>query len=438
MGRVNAAALLTDRYELTMLDAAIQSGTAQRDTVFEVYSRRLNGGRRFGVFAGMERFLSYLEDFTFGSHELDALTQMGAVSRDTRDFLTDFSFSGEIFAYQEGEPYFPNSPVVTVHAPFAEAVLLETLLLSVLNHDTAIATAAARMVATAANRTVVDFGSRRTHEQAAVAAARAAYLTGFAGTSNLEAGRRYGIPTVGTSAHAFTLLFDTERDAFMAQVDHLGVGTTLLVDTFDVATGVQTALDVAGTSLGAIRIDSGDLAVNTQMARRVLDAAGATNTRIVVSGDLDEYRIQTLAGAPIDTFGIGTKLVTGSGVPTAEFVYKMVARQQTVDGPLVPVAKKGGAKATVGGRKRAARLIKDGLAVAEVLEPFGAPLDEGMVELQRPCVSGGVVLPSPTLDVLRAHHREALATLPADAFLLTPGEPAIPTIDRMTPVTADA
>lgn len=433
MNRVTSAALLTDRYELTMLDAALASGAADRHTVFEVYARRLPGGRRYGVFAGIDRFLAYLADFRFTQRELDVLADMQVVSDATLTYLQNFTFTGDIVAYREGELYFPNSPVATVAAPFGEAVILETLLLSVLNHDSAIATAAARMVNTASGRSLVDFGARRTHEQAAVAAARAAYIAGFVGTSNLEAGATYGIPTVGTSAHAFTLLFANEEDAFAAQIDILGKETTLLVDTFDVITGVRNALQAGGTSLGAIRIDSGDLHVNTSTARRVLDEAGATGTRIVVSGDLDEFKIASLATAPIDSFGIGTRLVTGSGQPTAEFVYKMVARQLAPNLPLTPVAKGGGVKATVGGRKRAARQFNDGVAVAEILHPFDTALGATERPLQHPVVTAGVARALEPLAVLRAHHQAALATLPAAAFALGPGDPALPTVDRVSP-----
>src|ERR671928_825102 len=213
-----APALLTDRYELTMLAAALADGTAERDCVFEVFARRLPHGRRYGVLAGTGRLLEALPHFRFGDDELAALRDQGLTDQRLLDWLADFRFSGDIDGYAEGDLYFPGSPVLTVRAPFAEGVLLETLALSILNHDSAIASAAARMVAAACERPCIEMGSRRTHEEAAVAAARAAYLVGFASSSNLEAGRRYGVPTTGTSAHAFTLLHDDERAAFAAQV----------------------------------------------------------------------------------------------------------------------------------------------------------------------------------------------------------------------------
>ncbi len=253
--------------------------------------------------------------------------------------------------------YFPGSPVLSVHGTFAECVILETLALSIFNHDTAIASAAARMVSAAQGRPLIEMGSRRTHEQAAVAAARAAYLAGFAGTSNLAAQRRYGVPTMGTSAHAFTLLHagadgPDEPAAFRSQVAALGVGTTLLVDTYDITAGVANAVAAAGPDLGAVRIDSGELGVLVRQVRDQLDGLGATNTKIVVSSDLDEFAIAALRAEPVDSYGVGTSLVTGSGAPTAGMVYKLVE----VDG--IPVEKRSSHKESHGGRKQAQRLAK--------------------------------------------------------------------------------
>ncbi|MEO8888269.1 MAG: nicotinate phosphoribosyltransferase, partial [Jatrophihabitantaceae bacterium] len=326
-----STALLTDHYELTMLQAALRSGAAHRRCVFEAFSRRLPDGRRYGVLAGTGRFLEALEDFRFGEDEIEALRRTRVVDEDTCDWLATYRFSGDISGYAEGECYFPGSPVLVVESSFAEGVVLETLILSILNHDTAIASAASRMTAAAGDRPCIEMGSRRTHEEAAVAAARAAYIAGFSATSNLEAGRRHGVPTTGTAAHAFTLLHDDERQAFRAQVDSLGSGTTLLVDTYDVPTGVQTAVEVAGTGLGAVRLDSGDLLIQAREVRAQLDGLGATATRIIVTSDLDEYAIAALAAGPVDGYGVGTQLVTGSGAPTASMVYKLVARTDRDD-----------------------------------------------------------------------------------------------------------
>ena len=424
---VTGPALLTDRYELTMVAAALADGTADRDCVFEVFARRLPHGRRYGVLAGTGRLLESLPDFRFGDDEIASLREQGVIDERLLDWLASYRFSGDIEGYAEGDLYFPGSPVLTVRAPFAEGVLLETLALSILNHDSAIASAAARMVAAACERPCIEMGSRRTHEQAAVAAARAAYMVGFASTSNLEAGRTYGVPTTGTSAHAFTLLHDDEKAAFEAQVDVLGPGTTLLVDTYDVDQGIRTAVEVAGPELGGIRLDSGDLPTLATHARELLDSLGATKTRIVVTSDLDEYAIAGLMAAPVNGYGVGTSLVTGSGAPTAGMVYKLVER----DG--VKVAKKSEGKRSVGGRKYAVRRHDcEGIALAEMVssEPI-APRD-GDRDLIVPLVEDGAVCsPAPPVQVLataRAHHEQVRAALPPEAWALSRGEPVLETL----------
>jgi nicotinate phosphoribosyltransferase len=424
-----APALLTDRYELTMVAAAIADGTAGRDCVFEVFARRLPHGRRYGVLAGTGRLLEALPRFRFGDDELSALREQGLTDERLLDWLADFRFSGDVDGYAEGDLYFPGSPVLTVRAPFAEGVLLETLALSVLNHDSAIASAAARMVAAACERPCIEMGSRRTHEEAAVAAARAAHMVGFASSSNLEAGRRYGVPTTGTSAHAFTLLHDDERSAFQAQVNTLGPGTTLLVDTYDVDQGIRTAVEVAGHELGGIRLDSGDLPTLATHARELLDSLGATKTRIVVTSDLDEYAIAGLMAAPVDRYGIGTSLVTGSGAPTAGMVYKLVER----DGR--PVAKKSEGKHSVGGRKHAVRRHDGhGTAVAEVVSSEPIRPREGDRDLVVPLVRNGELCtdasPVEALTAARAHHERVREALPPEAWALSRGEPALETVTQ--------
>jgi nicotinate phosphoribosyltransferase len=412
-----------------MLQAALRSGAAGRRCVFEVFARRLPDGRRYGVVAGTGRLLQDLADFRFGEAEIERLRTAGVVDEDTLAYLAAYRFSGGIHGYAEGECYFPGSPLLVVEGTFAEAVLLETLVLSVLNHDSAVAAASSRMTGAAEGRPCIEMGSRRTHEDAAVAAARAAYVTGFAATSNLEAGREFGVPTAGTSAHAFTLLHDSEREAFEAQVASLGKGTTLLVDTYDVATAVRTAVEVAGPELGAVRLDSGDLLAQAREVRRQLDALGATGTRIVVTSDLDEHAIAALAAAPVDAYGVGTSLVTGSGAPTAGLVYKLVAREDAT-GEMVGVAKKSKDKATVAGRKWALRRRNAaGVAEAEVIGVGEMPANDGddrplLVELVR----DGEVVGATTLEQARARHEQSRAELPAKALQLSRGEPAIPTV----------
>jgi nicotinate phosphoribosyltransferase len=422
-----APALFTDRYELTMVAAALADGTAQRDCVFEVFARRLPHGRRYGVLAGTGRLLEALPHFRFGDAELAALREQGLTDERLLDWLAGFRFSGDVDGYAEGDLFFPGSPVLTVRAPFAEGVLLETLALSVLNHDSAIASAAARMVAAACERPCIEMGSRRTHEEAAVAAARAAHMVGFASTSNLEAGRRYGVPTTGTSAHAFTLLHDDERSAFQAQVDVLGPGTTLLVDTYDVDQGIRTAVEVAGPELGGIRLDSGDLPTLAAHARELLDSLGATRTRIVVTSDLDEYAIAGLMAAPVDRYGVGTSLVTGSGAPTAGMVYKLVQR----DG--VPVAKKSEGKRSVGGRKHAVRRHDSaGIATAEVVSSAPIVPRDGDRDLVVPLLRAGELCeqlsPADALARARAHHERVRQALPQEAWALSRGEPVLETV----------
>lgn len=426
----NSTALLTDQYELTMLQAALRSGTAKRRAVFEVFARHLPTGRRYGVVAGTGRLLDAIEAFAFGGPELEFLASRGIVDENTADWLAGYRFSGSVWGYAEGECYFPDSPILVVEGTFAEAVMLETLALSILNHDCAIASAASRMAQAAAGRPLIEMGSRRTHEIAAVASARAAYLSGFDTTSNLEAGRRYGVPTAGTAAHAFTLLHDSERHAFEAQLASLGQGTTLLVDTYEVERAVRTAVRLAGPSLGAVRIDSGDLGTVAREVRELLDSLGARDTRIVVTGDLDEYGIAALAAAPVDGYGVGTSLVTGSGAPTASLVYKLVARADSADpaAPMRPVAKRSVGKPSRGGRKSALRRIDGhGVACAEIVstgEPTPGPRDRPLLV---PLIEDGAVVGREPLKVARERHAAAVRELPPTALQLSRGQPAIPT-----------
>ena len=428
---IPTTALLTDHYELTMLQAALASGTAHRRSVFELFTRRLPRGRRYGVVCGVGRALRALRAFRFDTETLQFLTDTAVVDRRTADWLADYRFTGSIWGYPEGETYFPGSPLLIVDATFAEGVVLETVLLSIYNHDSAIAAAASRMIVAANGRPCIEMGSRRTQELAAVAASRAAYVVGFEATSNLEAGRRYGVPTRGTSAHSFTLLHGSERAAFAAQIDALGEDTTLLVDTYDVPTAVRAAVELTGGRIGAVRLDSGDLGLAAQQTRQLLDSLGATRTRIVVTSDLDEHAISALASAPVDSYGVGTALVTGSGHPTSGFVYKLVARADgdDPDAPLVSVAKKSTDKISVGGRKYALRrLDQNGVAEAEVIgvgRP--SPPDHDDRELLVPLVVDGEVAEPEPLEVARERHVRALAELPDEARRMSPGEPVIPT-----------
>ena len=433
MNELGHTGLLTDRYELTMLSAALRAGTAHRRCTFELFARKLPDGRRYGVVAGTGRFLEALSDFRFDDAASASLAEF--LDRDAMAYLRDFRFAGDVDGYPEGELYFPGSPVLSVHGSFAECVILETLALSIFNHDTAVASAAARMVSAAQGRPLMDMGSRRTHEHAAVAAARAAYLAGFAATSNLEAHRRYGVPTEGTSAHAFTLLYDgpdgpDEPGAFAAQVAALGAGTTLLVDTYDVTIGVANAVAAAGTGLGAVRIDSGDLGMLARQVREQLDRLGATGTRIVVSGDLDEFAVAGLRAEPVDSYGIGTSLVTGSGAPTANMVYKLVE----VDG--IPVEKRSVRKESHGGRKEALRLSRaTGTVTEEIVHPAGRPPPHGEPSrvLTVPLVRNGEPVTATDLGAPRELVASGLRSLPWEGLMLSHGDPAIPTTQIPVP-----
>lgn len=343
-------ALQTDAYEFSMLNTFVEAGKADQEAVFEAFTRKLPKGRRYGVFAGAARFLDALKDFKFSEGDLDTLQAAGFISDATREWLRDFTFTARVEYRKEGEFFFPNSPLVSVQGRLGECVLVETLLLSIINFDSAVASAASRMRVVARDKRLIEMGSRRVHEDAAVSASRAAFIAGFDATSNVAAHQKYGVPLTGTAAHAFTLAHTTEKEAFANQVRTLGTGTTLLVDTYDIEQGIRNAVEAAGPDLGGIRIDSGDLKDESAKARVLLDSLGATQTKIVVSSDLDEYLIAG-AGKDVDVFGAGTRVVTGSGEPTCGMVYKLVAIKDENTGEWRNVAKKASGKASVGGKK---------------------------------------------------------------------------------------
>ena len=429
-------AMMTDMYEYTMLDAALKDGTANRKCVFEIFTRHLPEGRRYGVVAGTGRILDALERFHLDDDDLRFLSDRKIVSAETIAWLERFHFSGSIKGYREGEMFFPNSPVLQVEGTFGECTLLETLLLSILNYDCAVASAASRMVTAAKDRPCMDMGGRRTNEWSAVAASRAAVVGGFQGTANLLAAQLYGLKAIGTAAHCFTLVHDSERDAFISQIDALGRNTTLLVDTYNIEEAVKTAVEVAGPELGGVRIDSGDLAALAQRVRNQLDALGATNTKITVTNDLDEYALAALQTAPVDSYGVGTRLVTGSGAPTCAMVYKLTERENA-DGVMQPVAKKSKDKATVPGRKLAFRSYEYNLADCEhVIAGAEDQLaafrpEEGWKDLLVDFVDHGQIDATwQGHDAIMAAHdyrAQALAELPITAQSLMRGEPVIPT-----------
>ena len=427
-------AFLTDQYELTMLQSALEDGLAHKKAIFELFARKIPQGRKYGVVAGIGRSIEAVENFHFTEKQISFLRERGVLTESTLDYLANFHFSGRITAYREGDLYFPYSPILTVEATFGEAVLLETVLLSILNFDSAVASAASRMVQAGKGLPIIEMGSRRAHEQSAVSAARAAYIAGFAATSNLEAGMEYGIPTTGTSAHAFSLAHHDEKNAFRQQIKALGVKTTLLVDTYNIEQGIRNAVEVAGPELGGIRIDSGDLYEETSKARKLLDELGAVNTKIILSSDIDEYVIDELMdrNIPVDGIGAGTKVVTGSGHPTAGMVYKLVAIEEN-DGTLRSVAKKASGKISVGGRKWAWReKDADGYAIRERVQVHNEPdfaeqyasADDARA-LQKIYIENGDVVFNPSLEEVRAHHEAAINELRPSDRNIPSGNPTV-------------
>lgn len=416
-------AFLTDFYELTMLQSALNDGTAHKQAVFELFGRKLPSGRRYGIVAGTERAINAVNDYTFSEKQIEWLRKNTDLNNETLSYLENFEFTGDVYGLREGELYFPYDPVLTVEGTFGECVLLETVLLSIFNHDSAVASAASRMVQAAGeNLPIIEMGSRRTNEQAAPAAARASYLAGFTATSNVQASWEYGVPITGTSAHAYTLAHINERTAFANQVKALGEDTTLLVDTYDIADGIDNAISVAGEHLGGVRIDSGDLYEETLKARKQLDEAGNTETKIVLSSDIDEFVIQELRerNIPVDGIGAGTKVVTGSGHPTAGMVYKLVA----IDS--MPVSKRSENKVSVGGNKKVYRDY-DANTDYIVVNGVGTEKIENAECITTQFIVGGDVVNMPTLEKSRKYHEKAILALTAENKKVQAGDVAFNT-----------
>lgn len=415
----------TDYYELTMLQSALEDGTAETPAVFEMFARKLPAGRRYGVVAGTARAIQAIQDYRFTEQHIQWLRDATSLSDETLEYLAHYRFDGTVTGLREGDIYFPNTPILTVETTFGAGILLETMLLSIFNYDSAVASAASRMVQAAqqADRdiTLIEMGSRRINEHAAVSAARAAYLVGFDATSNIQAGFEYGIPVRGTSAHAYTLAHESELEAFHTQVTSHGTGTTLLVDTYDIGEGIDHAVAAGGPNLGGIRIDSGDLYEETMKARARLDAYGNTETKITLSSDIDEYAIQELVerGTPVDGLGVGTRVVTGSGHPAAGMVYKLVAIER--NGTFVPVAKKAAEKQSYGGKKAVYRnpdQKMEYVVIDEAIPP---------VEMRKRTVTlieDGVATDAPSLEDSRAFHHRVMQALAPEHKAIPAGTPA--------------
>jgi nicotinate phosphoribosyltransferase len=416
-------ALRTDLYQLTMAAGYFHRRMVGVTATCEMFVRRLPKHRRYLLAAGIERLLAYLELLRFRDEEIAFLSEVPAL-RDAMtpafvDYLRRFRFTGDVDVVPEGTVVFANEPLVRVRGPIIEAQIVETFLLSAINHATMIATKAARVVAAAGGASVIEFGTRRTHPDAAVDAARAAYVAGFSGTSNVEAGRRFGIPVLGTAAHMWTMAHPSEEAAFEAYTAVFPNASILLIDTYDTERGALCAARVAREKLRGVRLDSGDLLALSRAVRAILDQNGCAQARIVASGDLNEYKIERLrrAGAPIDMYGVGTDLVASVDAPALGGVYKLVELER--DGVRTPIAKFSEGKATLPGAHQVYRFQADGVLARDVIARTDEPPPPGsrplLVSAMR---AGGRLAPAESLDSIRARARAEVAALPAELLEL--------------------
>jgi nicotinate phosphoribosyltransferase len=409
---VQPDALLTDLYQLTMMQAYLDGGLTQPAS-FELFSRKLPAGRGFLLAAGLEQALDYLEAVRFQPEDLEYLASTRRFSRGFLDHLAGFRFGGEVWAMAEGTPFFPDEPVLRVTAALPEAQLVETRLLNLVHFQTIVASKAARMVLAAAGRPLIEFGLRRAHgAEAGILAARASYLAGVDGTSNVLAAQRFGIPPYGTMAHSFVQAHADEVDAFAAFARSQPANIALLIDTYDTEAGAEKVVALARRQpalvIQAVRLDSGDLAAHARKVRRILDDGGLHATRILASGSLDERAIQALvaAGAPIDSFAPGTRLDTSADAPYLDCAYKLVE----VAGR--PSHKRSEEKATWPGRKQVHRFFEAGSMARDLVTLAETPAPGGVALLERVMHGGRRLRPSPPLVELRARAAASLARLP--------------------------
>lgn len=413
-------ALCTDLYELTMAAAYFQAGVRKVRATFELFTRELPPRRNFLLAAGLEQALAYLSQLRFSGEDIDYLRSLPVFRDCCKEFfeyLREFRFTGDVWALPEGTPFFADEPVLQVEAPVIEAQLVETYLINIINVQTMVATKAARLVACAGGKPVVDFGSRRAHgPHTAVLAARAAYIGGCAGTSNVLAGRLLGIPVFGTMAHSFVQFFADEEAAFAAFAQVFGGNTTLLVDTYDIRTGIERAARFPGEIAG-IRIDSGNLVAWAKEARRVLDAAGRRQARILTSGSLHEEDLLHFRReeAPVDGYGVGTELVVSSDAPGCDLVYKLVQVERPGAAP-EPRFKASPGKETWPYRKQIFRRVTGGQAVGDLLARYDeapeGPFQGARPLLRRVMAEGKVCGEPPDLEAIRRYVAAALEELP--------------------------
>ena len=419
------SALSTDLYEITMAGGYYVSGLTGRAT-FDLYVRQLPPTRQFLVAAGIDQALEFLEGLRFTADDIRFLRGVPALSplpsRFFDDYLASFRFTGDVWAVEEGTPVFALEPLLRVTAPIAEAQIVETALLAQTMFQTAVASRAARVVEAAAGRSLMEFGARRAHGiEAGILAARAAYLAGFHSTSVVEAGRRFGIPLSGTMGHSWGMAFPNEATAFQRYADTFGDGTVFLLDTYDTIAAARMVA-ASGVRPRAIRLDSGDLIALSREVRQILDAHGLQQTSIIVSGDLDEWRVAQIveAGAPVDGFGVGTAVSTSSDAPALSGVYKLAEIER--DGRFVPVMKRSVGKHTYPGRKQVWRIVEKGVALEDVIG-----LDEAgpmnAVPLLRQMMTAGVRRPGASLNNLRQRCAAQIAMLSSSVRQLRGGSP---------------
>ncbi|MEM3957063.1 MAG: nicotinate phosphoribosyltransferase [Thermoproteota archaeon] len=410
-------ALFTDLYEVTMAQAYFKTGNIK--ATFELFVRRLPPNRGYLVAAGLEDVCNYLLNFRFEKDDLEFLEKKG-FEKDFLKFLSRIRFTGDMWALPEGELVFQNEPIIRVTAPIIEAQFLETFMINTVNFQTLIATKAARIVGAAKGRQVVDFGSRRAHGvDAGLKAARASYIGGCVGTSNVLAGKKYGIPVYGTMAHSYVEAFPSEKEAFKAWLKTWGTDTVLLVDTYDTLRGVRNAIKAVEELTGkkelkGVRMDSGDMLSLSKEARRILDEAGFSSTKIFVSSGLDEYVIEDYLskGAQIDVFGVGSSLVTSDDAPKTDMVYKLVESEE--NGRLVPRMKIAeGEKATLPGAKQVYRVEENGKYVRDMVGLCDEDL-EGERRLVQIFKDGRLVYRLPKLEEIREKARMELEKLPEE------------------------
>ncbi len=422
--------LSTDLYELTMAAAFLEAGLAQREATFDLSVRRLPKRRGYLVAAGLEQALAYLRDFRFWPEALEYLETSGHFKQEFVDYLGSLRFTGSVDALPEGSVYFPPGPLLRITAPIIEAQIFETYLLTTLTYQTLIASKAARVVDAADGRSVIDFSPRRDHgPQAGLLCARAAYIGGCVGSSNVLANERFGIPIFGTMAHSFVMFHRDELEAFRAFSRSYPGDPTLLIDTYDTVEGARNALRLLpelaerGQKLAAVRLDSGDIGELSRRVREVLDEGGAENTRIFASGNLDEYSIESLlqSGARLDGFGVGTELGTSGDAPSLSSTYKLVSCEDA-DGQDIPVIKLSAAKVSLPGRKQVWRSRKDGLLAGDTIGLEGEKI-EGEPMLAKVIEDGRLVVEPPAIEHIRERAQQQIEELPPDVRRLTEPDP---------------